>query len=694
MTETPPPVAIENVRKSLLSRVSMVWAIPLLALAIALFVAWQAFDARGTLIEIEFADGAGIAKRQTELRYRDVNVGLVEDVTFSKDLGSVVAHVRLDKAVAPYVDAGSTFWVVQPELTTRGISGLDTVLSGVYIEGSWDSTVGPERTRFKGAVEAPLYKSDQKGLQLALRTTPGGTMTDNSPILFRGIEVGRVGKARISQQGNFAIAEAIIYEEYSRLISPSTRFWETSGFTFSVGPTGAEIDFSSFATLVGGGLTFDTFVSGGDPVGDGTVFEVFADEPSARNSLFNASEVETLEMRVVFEGNIAGLAVGAPVELSGLKIGTVQSVSGVIDADAFGDNRVRLNAVLSIQPARLGLQDEVTPEAALRFLAARIQEGLRARLASASLLTGGLKIELLQVDDAPPAPFLTGEGIVPIIPTTKSEISDAAATVEGVFNRINNLPIEELLNSAIEFLDSAEAFVSDEDLRETPQDLRALLGDVRGIVTSQDVQNIPVTLNAAIGRFETLLSQLEKDQLATRLAAAVDAAADAAKGVTASVEGVPALVTELEAVAAKASALPLDALTTQLTALTASADEILGTEAARQLPADLGAALKEINATLAELRQGGAVTNINATLESTRKAADAVATSTQDLPALVDHIRRVFDQASATIAGYNKGETLSRDAQAALRDISKAADAMTSLARMLERNPDALIRGR
>jgi len=694
MTETPPPVAIENVRRSLLARISMVWAIPFLALAIALFVAWQAYDARGPLIEIEFADGAGIAKRETELRFRDVSVGVVENVTFSSGLGSVVAHVRLDKAVAPYVDAGSTFWVVRPELTARGISGLDTVLSGVYIEGSWDSTIGPARSRFKGAVEAPLFQSGQKGLQLALRTTPGGTMTDKSPILFRGIEVGRVGKARISQQGSFAIAEAIIYNDYSHLISPSTRFWETSGFTFSVGPSGAEIDFSSFATLVGGGLTFDTFVSGGDPVEDGTVFEVFADEPSARNSLFNASEVETLEMRVVFDGNIAGLAVDAPVELSGLKIGKVQSVSGVIDANAFGDNRVRLNAILSIQPARLGLQDEVTPEAALRFLEARIQEGLRARLASASLLTGGLKIELLQVDDAPPAPFVTGEGIVPIIPTTQSEISDAAATVEGVFNRINNLPIEELLNSAIDFLNSAEAFVSDEDLRETPQDLRALLGDVRGIVTSQDVQDIPGTLNAAIGRFETLLTQLEQDQLTTRLATAVDAAADAARGVTASVEGVPALVSELEAVAAKAKALPLDQLTTQLTALTTSADEILGTEAARQLPADLGAALNEINATLAELRRGGAVTNINATLESTRQAADAVATSTQDLPALVDRIRRVFDQASATIAGYNKGETLSRDAQAALRDISKAADAMTSLARMLERNPDALIRGR
>lgn len=694
MTDTPPPVAIEPARTSFLGRASIVWVIPFLALAIALGVAWQTYSERGPLVEIVFENGAGITKRETELRYRDIAVGVVEDVKFAPDLAGVVAFVRVDKDVAPYVDAAATFWVVRPQLTTQGVTGLDTVLSGVYIEGSWDSEIGAKQTRFKGLVDAPLFGNGQEGLQIALRTTTGGSLTDNSPITFRGIEVGRVGRARISQQGDFAIAEAIIFDPHHRLISPTTRFWDTSGFTFSVGPQGAEIDFSSVATLVSGGLTFDTFVSGGARVADGTVFEVFPDEITARNSLFIASEVETLEMRVVFDENISGLAVDAPVELSGLRIGKVQSISGVIDADEFGDNRVRLNAVLSIQPARLGLQDEVTPEAALAFLSTRIEEGLRARLASASLLTGGLKIELIQVDDAPRAVVVTGEGIIPIIPTTESVISDAAATVEGVVSRINNLPVEELLNSAIRFLDSAEAFVSDEDLRETPQDVRALLGDVRGIVASDDVQGIPGKLNAALTRFETLIAQLEEEQVATRLVAALDAAAAAANGVTTSVEGVPALVEQIRAVAAKAEELPLEDLTAQLTDLTSAAEQVLDTDAARKLPADLGAALTELNATLSELRQGGAIGNINATLDSTRKAADAVAISTEDLPALVDRLRAVLDQASATIAGYNKGDVLSRDARAALRDISKAADAMASLARMLERNPSALIRGR
>lgn len=694
MIQTPDPVPIDPASESLLGRASIVWFIPLIALVISLVVAWQSYNDRGPLISIEFENGAGITADQTEVRFRDIKVGVVEKISFAEGLEGVVAQVRLEKEIADFVDAGASFWVVRPELSVRGISGLDTVISGIFIEGSWDSQIGAPRSTFKGLETAPLFRPGREGLQIALRTTPGGALTDNSPILFRGIEIGRVGPARISREGSFAIAEAIIYEPHGRLITSSTRFWDTSGFSVSIGPSGAEVDFSSLATLVGGGLTFDTFVSGGSQITDGAVFEVYADETSARNSVFNTSEVELVELRVIFDDNISGLTLGAPVELSGLRIGSVQSLSGIVDEELFGDSRVRLDVVIGIQPARLGLKGPVDPEAALEFLRERVAEGLRARLASASLLTGGLKVELLEIKDAEPAEFRLEPGQIAMLPAAASDISDATATVEGVFSRINSLPIEELLNSAIGFMQSAQTFVASDDLRQMPQEVSALLEDVRGLVTSQDVKDIPISVNAALARFESLLEQIETEEAVGRIVETIDAARAAATSVSVSVAGVPELIENLSGVAAKAEAMPLEDLTVQLTDLLASADAILGTPAAQNLPASLGAALDELNATLSELRDGGAVQNVNATLQSTREAADAVALSSQDLPKLVERITEVFDQASRTIEGYNQGDVISRDAQAALRDISQAADALTSLARLLERNPSALIRGR
>lgn len=694
MTDDLPEVSVSPARKVFLSGASVVWIIPLAALAVALFVAWQSYDARGPLIMVEFEKGAGIKAGETELRYRDITVGVVETVGFTENLERVVAHVRVDKDVAPFIDNAAVFWIVQPEVSAQGITGLSTVLSGVYIEGSWDEQPGPVAERFSGSSVAPLIRPGQEGLQIAFRTVANGQLTDNAPILYKGIEVGRVGRARISPQGNFAIVEALIFEEHRTLINESTRFWDTSGFSVSIGPSGAEIDFQSIATLVGGGVTFDTFISGGGRVTDGTIFEIFPDRESARNSLFNTSEVDPLNISVVFDDNISGLAVGAPVELSGLKIGEVESLSGVVDYNQFGDSRVRLNVNLSIQPARLGLPDEVSAEAALVFLQDQVAAGLRARLASASLLTGGLKVELVTVVDAPSARMTGTVNDQPIMPTTQNIASDAAATVEGVFSRINNLPIEELLNSAISFLNSAESFVSSDDLRETPGDVRLLLSELQGLVASDDVQNIPVSLNATLTRVETLVAQLEEERIAARLSEVLASAASAAGAVETSVAGVPALISQIEAVAAKAETLELNELVAELTALTRSVDAVVATEEAVALPGSLKRALDEVNYTLQELREGGAIENVNQTLASARNAADSIAVSSRDLPQIIERLNGLFVQASRTIEGYNKGDELSRTAQSTLRDIQKAAEALASLARTIERNPNSLLLGR
>lgn len=809
MTDQPPHVQIESTAQSWRSQLSIVWIIPIVALIIALAVAWQSYSSRGPLIEIAFDNGAGVAAGQTELRYRDVTVGKVEKVKFSETLDQVLVQVRLSKDIAPFVDGSAQFWVVRPEVTTQGITGLDTVLSGVFIEGSWDGKAGDSVSNYQGLNQVPLIRPGHGGLQITLRSGLRTALSDNAPILFRGIEVGRIGQARIAANGSFAVAEAIIYEKHRNLLSENTRFWDVSGFEFSVGPSGAEVDFKSIAALLSGGLTFDTIISGGDIVRDGHVFEVFSGEASARASVFNASDVETLELTVIFSENIAGLAVGAPVELKGLKIGEITNLTGVVDRTIFGDSRVRLNTSISIQPARLGLATEATPENALTFLREQVQDGLRARLASASILTGGLKVELLKQPNAPSASILNGNPF-PIIPVTESAISDVGSTAEGVFTRINNLPIEELMASVIDVMKSTNALVSDDALRATPGQVRDLIGDVRGlvgapetqelptqisdtlaqissaitqmetvfaqVVTEQTIrkigetlqaasttadgfdtaiagvpdlisrlesvaakaealdveavlgnantlvtsanafvsnedlttliadvrslvgadetQQIPVRMNATLAKIETLLTDLETQQVITKLNAALDAAARAATNADSAVAGIPALIEQFDALAAKANGLDVEGLVQSANDVLAAAETLIASDDTAQLPATLSAALDEVRATLAELRAGGAIENTNRALASVSNAADAVATSTESLPALVARLNTVLAQANTTLQSYDGTSDVNRSARDAMRDIQKAADAITALARTIQRNPNSLLLGR
>lgn len=797
MTDEIPPTPVKPAKRSLLDRVSIVWIIPIVALAIALGIAWNSLQNRGAVIEIAFADASGIVAEQTQLRYREVSVGVVEEVTFTEDLSAVVAHVRLDKEVEPYVDDGSVFWVVQPEVSTRGISGLSTVLSGVYIEGSWDGEPGGLERHFTGLEQRPVSRPDEQGRRIVLTTNTGKGLSEGTPILYKGLEVGRVGRPQLSADGVTITAEAFVEAPHDQLITSRSRFWDTSGFSFNLGAGGASVDVESIAALISGGITFETVVSGGAPISDGARFAVFANQDDARTSLFDGTTADggTLEIAMVFEENVNGLTVGAPVTLRGLQIGEVVGLTGRVDPEQFGDDRVRLVVVLAIELEQLQLgQDATEDEDVLDFFEQAVAEGWRARLTKASLLTGGLKIEMLQMPDAAPATFMRDAVPYPIFPSVEADISGVAASAEGLLKRVNELPVEELLQSVTTFMENAAALVSSDDIQSLPAEVRGVVTDVREVLGSDDLKELPARLNGiadqtiamledlearegvaklidavdnasaaaasvseavkdvpallqriesvaakaealdleallaqatglvenangilgteaakalpaqltqALGEVEkavteatSMIAEFNEADAAAQLNEAIAAAGRAADGVSAAVEGVPALVEQIEAVAAKAEAMELDALVNEVTSLVESAEALIGTDAARALPQSLNAALDELGAALAELREGGTVENVNATLASARAAASSVAQVTDDLPGLVQQTEEVLREAELALAGLSDTGALNRDAREALRQVSRAAESVRSLARMLERKPNALVTGK
>lgn len=694
MTEPPPTVPIERQSTLRLDAVSIVWIVPLIALVAAAFIAWQAYVERGPLIQIRFDSASGILEAQTELRFRDVAVGVVEDVLFTEGLAEVAVFVRVDQTVAPYIDEDAQFWIVSPEVSARGITGLDTVFSGVYIEGLWDETQSQPASIFQGLDEPPLSAFEQGGLRIQLRATGDTELTDEIPILYRGIEVGQMGRVRITQDGSAAFADAIIFEPYDRLVTTNTRFWDVSGIGFSLGAAGAEVQFGSIAAILSGGITFDTLISGGVPVDDGVVYQVYDDELSARASVFNQSDGTPLQLSVVFEENIAGLTVGAPVELGGVRIGEVTNLTGVVNPDRFGDARVRLQTSLTVQPSRLGLPGEGTPDAALRFLAERVEAGLRARLATASILTGGLKIELVLDPNAPPAILDVDQLPFPAFPSTTNNVADLSASAEGVLTRVGNLPIEELLENAILFLDTTTALIGSDDIRAVPGEVLGLVSDARDIVGSDDAQAVAKSLTATLAELQSLLAELNEQEVADRLMTAFSAVEKAAGDFSASVDGVPQLIARIDAIAASAQSVPLQTLANEMTALLESADALIGSQDARDLPGSLGEALDQLAAVLTDLREGGATENLNATLASTRVAADSIAASTEDLPEIIARLSATLQEASETLESIGQGSDFNRDTRSALRAVQDAARDVSSLARAIERNPNSLITGR
>ena len=684
-------------------RVSGVWLVPLLALAIAVGVAWQNYANRGPLIEVAFPSATGVRSGETELRYRDIAVGQVEDIRFSDALDEVIVSIRLDQGIAPFVDDAARFWVVRPEVTTQGVSGLDTVLSGVYIEGDWDGTVGNVATRFVGLDAAPLLTGGQTGTSFVL-TSDTSLPPAATPILYRGVQVGEVGEPRVAADGQTVQAEAVVFAPHDQRISTATRFWDVSGVSFSLGAAGASVDFSSLASLLAGGVAFDTFGSGGSAITPGREFQLLPDESTARQSFLIESETGGVEFLAVFDENLPGLTIGSAVQLGGVQVGEVTSIAGITDEARFGDGRVRLSATLRMVPSRIGFtasDDQDIDAAFLDFIERRVGEGLRARLANASILTPGLRVELVDDPGAGDASLDRTTDPFPQIPTIAPNVTDVTTTVQDLLQRVEALPVEDVLRSAVTFLDAASTLVASADTQAIPADVSATLDELRGTVASvralveaDQIAAIPDTiaslsssLSDTASRINAVVSDLQDAELVSELSRSISAIGDTA-------EALPGLADQASAVLNQAEQLSLQDLADRAQSLLASGEALLEQDSLRALPEELNATLADLRATLTALRDGGLVDNANAALASARGAAEAVAEASASLPELSARLNALAGQAGAALDDYAGDGQVGRDLTAALRQIEAAATSLDRLARQIARNPNSILTGR
>ncbi len=625
--------------KSWRDRFSIVWAVPILALLVSLGVVWRTYADRGPLIEVVFDQASGVQADETQLRFRDVVVGVVEAVRFTEDLGQVVVDIRVDKEVGPYLDSDAQFWVVQPQVSAQGISGLDTVLGGVYIRGSWNGEIGEPQTRFNGLTTAPLVTDNDPGLIFTLRASSASGLSENAPILYRGINVGQLGNLRLSDDGVSVLADAFVREPESRLINSATRFWDTSGFNFSFGASGAQLSVDSLASLITGGVAFETTVSGGDPLEENPIFRLYPDEASARASVFDsANDGVPVNFTVIFDESVPGLEVGADVEFGGLLVGSVTGLTGVLDEATFGDRGVRLLTTIELQPGKMGLDPDSTPEGVLDFMTFAVQNGLRAQLQSASLL-GGLQVGLVQLDDVPEAEIVEDAEPYPRIPSVPADLSDFADTAEGVFNRVNNLPIEEVLNNAILVMQSVNRLLNDDGVTGTPSEVLGLLEDVRRFVNSDGIQNIPdqagatmASLQDTASQLQDVVTQLSEAGAVTALVDALQAAEDAADSVyetmdegPATLADIDAAVNELTQLIATFNDLPLASVVSETEGSIAALRSLLAAPATQGLTGDVSRLLTEVEGLVAEVREADLVTTATDTLVELQSTVDDVA---------------------------------------------------------------------
>ncbi|XKM12546.1 intermembrane transport protein PqiB [Orbaceae bacterium ac157xtp] len=506
-------------KKMRIDQISAIWIIPIVTLIIALWMIFTHITDQGKSITLIADDASGIVAGKTVIKSRSVNVGVVEDVTLSKDFKKVVIKSRIDKDMEPLIKNDSVFWIVKPQIDRDGITGLNTLLSGVYIElisGSDSATFNDKS--FELSSTPPITAPSDAGIRINLDSDQNGVIPRGAAVMFRGFRVGNVEKSDFDIQSRKMKYQLFITKPYDNLVTKNVRFWKEGGVNFTLSSQGANLEVPSLDVLLSGGVSFDVPEGAdfGEKANEHDTYQLFADKTAIKDSQFTQYK----EFLLLFDDSISGLKAGAPVSYRGIRIGSVSKVPFFTKEMKSSAAVLSYNipVLIRIEPERLN--NFITESFDLYGLLKQEQKhGLRAALKSDNLFTGSLYVSLdyYERNEATQDDELYSQkyGYDTIL-TVSAGLSHLQTKITELIDNLNKLPLDKTINefnkSLVEsqkMLESITKITSSNEMQNLPKDLRdaieSLNNTLQGLQPGSKLHN---QLQTDLNKFEKMLDEL------------------------------------------------------------------------------------------------------------------------------------------------------------------------------------------
>lgn len=324
-----------------LLRTSKLWWMTAACVLLAGWLTWQSLPVRGPQITLLFPDGHGL-RQGDALRYRGIDAGSVTSVVLDAKLDRVVATVSLTPAASALAREGSRFWIVRPQISTAGITGLETAIGPRYIGVVPGPVEAPRRHIFEGLASTPPDHDGASGIDIVLRADAQYGVNPGAPVAWRGVQVGKILSVDLSPDARFVDLHARIDSGYRRLLGNTSKFWVTSGLEMNVGLSGVRMNAESLSTIVRGGVTFTTPALGetNSPIGPGAIFRLYKEaEPGWTEALTSRAIVDfpippTITLQSQRRTSFLGFPRNETIVINGILIPDGQQTRLLTAADA------------------------------------------------------------------------------------------------------------------------------------------------------------------------------------------------------------------------------------------------------------------------------------------------------------------------------------------------------------------------
>lgn len=169
---------------------------------------------------------------------------------------------------------------------------------------------------------------------------------------------------------------------------------------------------------------------------------------------------------VFIPGSVKGLQTGSQVTFRGVRVGEVVEVSAF--QTGLPDNPIQIEVVCEfygdVVETPEGVANPYEDLEAEEAVALLVEQGIRARMMSASLLTGQKYIELDFLPDEP-ARLAGMSRRYPEIPTSPTAMEKLGKTLEDMMNKLAEVPLDQVVENVQMAIRAARELLESEDVK-------------------------------------------------------------------------------------------------------------------------------------------------------------------------------------------------------------------------------------
>ena len=283
--------------------------------------------------------------------FKNIQVGEIVDIDISKSGETIRTTVFIYEKYLSFLSTKSVFWIhsgIKVRASLNDGVAISTGPLAKILHGGISFTTPDKLKKQKNyppeeGFAFPLFNNFQDavsttpdlqsgGIHFAVISEDAQSLSVGSPILHKNIKIGEIEGFHLTPDQTAVLVECLVFDEYKKLITEKTRFFNTSGFEVSGGLTGINLQAGSLQSILAGGIGCINPPQGIAKVKD-QPYPLYA-------NLQEANHADEVELTVLLTSS-NGLKEGSPVRYKGIEVGKISSM-------AFADNMQTINATLRV----------------------------------------------------------------------------------------------------------------------------------------------------------------------------------------------------------------------------------------------------------------------------------------------------------------------------------------------------------